>query len=258
MKLDWYKLAQTQEAFDFYEDVETQEVSPVSPEMKKIPRSIDDLDELLDNHQGYNEVTMVLNRNGFDWQEYRFNQEHLITVNLDGKLYVIEDFGYPETKDASEWINDMFEHELYSYVIPKEDDDFWENVHGGSRVYHATTRDHVEDIQRDGLALKSETRGISNRGTGAAVFTSENPDDLENYGNIIFEVNLWKMKQNGYTPSASRETPIEENETRKSLAHQIGLYNYEPNSDFGWEGLYETTVVFHEPIPAQYLEFYSE
>lgn len=257
MNLNWYKSAQEQESFQFYEDMEPQK-APFPQGMKNVPRSVNDLDELLENVQGYNELTMILRRYGFNWEEYRFNVNHIITVNLSGKTYVIEDFNYPETKEASEWIDGMYEHELYSYVIPEDDDDFWDNVHGGSRVYHATTPENKENILRDGLQLKNESRGISNRGTGAAVFTSENPDDIDSYGPVIFEVNLWQMKQSGFTPDASRETPIEENETKKSLAHQIKLYDYEPSSDFGWEGLYETTVIFYEPIPAKYLSLYEE
>ena len=73
--------------------------------------------------------------------------EKIITINIDSKLYVIDDFDFPDTKEASEWVDSLYEHELYNYLPPTEDDDYWNNIYEGSRVFHATTPDHIEDIK---------------------------------------------------------------------------------------------------------------
>jgi hypothetical protein len=124
-------------------------------------------------------------------------------------------------------------------------------------LYHATYSDHLEEIKKNGLQLKNETRSINNRNTGAAVFTCDNPDDIANHGNIIIQIDVGKMKQDGYTPDVSKETPIQAAETREALANKLGL-EMDFISSYNSEGLYTSTVIFYGPIPPKYLGLYKE
>ena len=104
-------------------------------------------------------------------------------------------------------------------------------------------------IMRDGLNPMNETRGISNKSTGSAVFTSDNPEDTDSYG-VAIEINVGAMQADGYMPYVTQEEPVEEKNAKERMANMVGL------EDFNWEvegGIYETTYIFHDAIPAKYL-----
>ena len=54
--------------------------------------------------------------------------------------------------------------------------DFWES---GGEVYHATTEENADDIEKDGIEARSQTRGMSNRNEGSAVYTTTDIDETE-------------------------------------------------------------------------------
>ena len=249
----WYKYAQMlQEEFPFYQDIPVQE-PPVPEAVFKAPKTPEMLDEVIGDCEDYNQVITALKQNGFDWQEIKFPQDVIITVNINGQIYVIDDFYLPTSEEGDEWVNNKWEHELYTYIPPSEDDDFWQQVGKGFTVYHATSSENVNSIMREGLLTKNESRGISNRGTGSAVFTSDNPNDIDSYGDTILAINVGQMKEDGYTPTVSKETPVEESQARSALAHKIGLTNYEPSNDYASEGIYDTTIIFFGSIPPKYI-----
>ena len=247
----WYKLSQ-QKDFDFYEDVEVID-PPIPQELINAPKTVEMLDEVIENVEGYWKLAEVLNQNGFAWNEVDLNENKIIIVQIEPKLYVIESFDFPESTEANTWIDNMYEHELYSYMPPSEDEDFWRDIPMGYTVYHATSKKNLATIMTDGLEPRNETRGISNRHTGSAVFTSENVEETDSYGDVLIEINVGQMKADNYMPNASRETPIEEIQVRNTLAYKIGLPYYEPSSDLGSDGISESTVVFYGIIPPKYL-----
>ena len=249
---NWYKRAQEQQTFQFYSEIEPSE--PYHTEsFNNNPKTKDYLDELLENCSNYIEVVNMLHSSGFNYEEVDFPNDKLISVNVENETYVITDPDYPEAKNAREWIDGLWEHELYSYIPPQEEDDFWTSQDRPSVVYHATTQENVDSILTNGLNPMNKTRGISNRGTPSAIFTSENPDDIGSYGNYIFEINLDQMFNDGYTPSASKETPVEESQIKGQLAWKLGVENYEPQ-DYSTEGIYDSTIVFYGSIPAKYIK----
>ena len=249
----WYKLAQ-QENFDFFEDVGVAE-PPIPPEIINAPKNIDMLDELIENCSNKTILESTLTRNGFNWQIIVFPVGQIITVNVDNKLYVIDDPDFPETKDANEWVDELYEHELYIYLPPSEDEDYWNDIQPHTTVYHSTTEENLNDIKLNGLEPRNETRGISNRGTPSAVFANENSEETESYGNILIEIHVGQMKADNYMPNVSKETPIEEVQVRSTLAYKIGLPYYEPSTDYSSEGMSEATIIFYATIPPKYLTF---
>jgi len=250
----WYKIAQEemQQTMGFLEDVPIQEPQ-VAQEVIDAPKTIDMLDELIEYVEGRAMLSAVLNRNGFDWSTVDLHQKQVITIDIMGKIYVIDDYGYPETKDAEEWIDNMYEYELYTYVPPKEDENFWKSADRPSEVYHATPNENVDNILKNGLEPRDQTRGITNRGTGSAVFTSENPHDIDSYGDVILVIDLNQMMKDGFMPSASKEEPVEEAQTRSQLAYQLGISNYQPSTDYSSDGISESTVVIFDKIPPKYI-----
>jgi len=248
----WYRRSNAQQDFPFYEEVPAE--APTTPEeVLNAPKTVELMDEVIENCTNYHEVANVLGQNGFSWTTVAFPQDTVITVDINNETHVIDDFDMPESKNGSEWVNDMWEHELYHYLPPSKDEDFWKEVGKGFTVYHATTDENIKSIMQEGIQPKDETRGISNRGTGSAVFTSDNPEDINSYGDNVIEINVGQMKDDGYMPNVSRETPVEESQIRSALAHKIGITNYEPYQDYSSEGIYDTTIIFYGPIPLKYL-----
>ena len=125
---------------------------------------------------------------------------------------------------------------------------FWE--HPGT-LYHATPDDYLEDIKEEGLVGSSDTRGISNRSVGAAVFTSTEPTDIDSYGNNVLEIDTEAMKRDGYTPFVGQEPDIESYEKAMSLMHFYGIEG-DPHLDVE-SGMSPTTVIVYGKIPPQYL-----
>jgi hypothetical protein len=248
----WYKIAKAvQEDSEFYKD-DPVKIPTIPQKILNAHKTVEMLDEVIENCTNYHEVANLLTQNGFSWKNIQFPQNNVIAVDIDNTIYVIDHFYLPESQNANEWVNDMWEHELYQYVNPPENDDFWNNVGKGFTVYHATPRENLASIQKEGIQPRNDSRGISNRGTGAAVFTSDNPNDIDYYGDTIVEINVGQMKDDGYMPNVTQETPIEENKIRSALAYKIGIPEYEPQ-DYYSEGIYDTTFIFYGHIPPKYI-----
>jgi hypothetical protein len=218
--------------------------------------NLDNFEESLEyDVKNYGDLVRVLNAYDINWKKIDFPKaDSIIKLQYNNKEYIIDDIDYPSLKDVKQWIYGIYDHNLDDY-IPSQDFNklFWEDVTNGSRVYHATSERYKDSILKDGLKVMDKTRGINNRSTGNAIFTSENPDDIDSYGNVVFEIDLGKMKSDGYTPNVSKEGPIESSEQRNSLAHKVGIDDMDFSSEYDSEGLYPTTIIFYNNIPAKYL-----
>ena len=64
------------------------------------------------------------------------------------------------------------------------------------------------------------------------------------------------MKEDGYMPRASLETPVEAQNAEYALANKIGLENYIPGTELSSDGISESTIVFYDSIPAKYISEY--
>lgn len=165
----------------------------------------------------------------------------------DGQRWVWEDGDAPV--EASTFVFDNDPEEL----LPERDfsKEFWHDVGEKSVLYHATPEHNFDSIKKSGLHPREETRGIGNRGTGAAVFTSSNLNSIESYG-VPIGIDLHAMKRDGYTPRVSQEGPIAEYDARQALASKLGI------DDFGQDeepGIDPDTVIVYGNIPAKYLKF---
>ena len=189
------------------------------------------------------DIRPVLAEFGVNYEEVEFPKAKVLVFSTDA-TYVYEDGSIME---AHEWVNNA---EPLEYYESEPDDDFWQHNLQGFVLYHATPNENVESIMREGLNPMNRTRGIANRSTGSAVFTSDNPDDIDSYGEVVIAIDVGAMQADGYTPAVAQEEPIEEQNLKGNLAHQLGL------EDYSWDvesGISETTYIFYDSIPPKYL-----
>ena len=155
-----------------------------------------------------------------------------------------------EFTPATEWLYNIMNPEEY---IEQKDplESFWSE---GTYVYHGTEEDNLESILTNGLMADSRTRGLSNRGIGDAVFTTFDPEEAERYGDIVLQIDIGSMKNNGITFPVQMETDFEDAEVKSSLAHMLGLRYYEPEIE---HGMSHQTVIIHGNIPPQFIRVYD-
>ena len=254
-----YRLAQTQEEMQFMQDDSLKRGRPDLgySYVPSIECDYDYLDELASTFQGdIHALSKVLKQYGYEVEEKSFpTGKSILLVDVEGTNYVIDDVPCYRLAEAEEWVYAITDIDLLEYFPASNfHEDFW-NDGGASVLYHGTTRDRLGSILRDGLEPRDETRGISNRGTGAGVFMSDNPDEAENHYEVVLEIDVGKMRADGYMPDASQEEPLEEDELRQALAYAVGVDNYE--SGLGSEGIFASTVIFYDIIPSEYIRVYE-
>lgn len=109
----------------------------------------------------------------------------------------------------------------------------------------------------DGLEGRAETRGLTNKSVGAAVFTSLEPELVEAYtgsdGGVVV-INTRQMKQDGFTPFVGPEPEILEKQIASAFAHKIGVDYEEEYSDSGMD---PNTIIVYGDIPAKYITKYE-
>src|SRR6185437_9602849 len=82
---------------------------------------------------------------------------------VDDKIIIIDSDWRVDIKKKEDWIWDIDPEDFYPDYDDNWNEEFWEYP---SILYHATTDENVEDILRDGLESRSQTRGLSNRSVG--------------------------------------------------------------------------------------------
>lgn len=176
----------------------------------------------------------------------------LLVVDFFSETYVLDVPKDPDqeldTPDTAEsLVHEAPESTLEKYIqLPDFNRDFWEHP---PALYHGTSEDSWKEIQAEGLLPMAETRGIANRGTGSAVFTSLDVDVPAEYGDVIIQIDTAAMKRDGLTPEVGLETPIVEHELRSAMAHLLRT-EYEGDIEAGISG---DTVVLYGSVPAKYL-----
>lgn len=244
--MNWYKTSiEKQEDFPFFKDIPKQKQTPVEQTeqyLKLESQTPEIIQDLLDNCKDIKEAIKVL-------KTYKIKHKiikDIVVIYLNNKIYIIDDM--LTMKDAQEWLWSLSDWDLDDYItLGDSNKDFWDYP---SVVYHATTPEKWEIIKEKGLERRDRSRGIDNRNTGSAIFTSDNPDDIGVYGNVVIEINAPQMKIDGYMPPVSKEKPIEEAEKREALANLIGLDDFYVEVE---SGIRTTTIVFFGHIPSKYL-----
>jgi len=267
--MNWYKLSQSeqttqvpkgQQSFDFMANQPEQEAYvPLLPGMEKHWIECSELPDEVENVHQLNELIQILKHCGagnIDMMEDVPDQRKLMTLDWNDKHWVID--GINENQfdmtEAHDWLNNVnWYGRVDNYVtMPDFSKEFWEGVTDGTKVYHGTSEEKLPIILEEGLSPMYETRGMSNRGTGAAVFTSSEQETAQYYYPVVLEIDVGQMKKDGYMPVVSQEEPIAEGEALNALAWKIGLEDYQHEGDSS-DGLDAGTTIFFGPIPPKYL-----
>jgi hypothetical protein len=243
--MNWYKKSQ-QSLFPFFSDLPPQKpfsIEKTEQYRKLIQRTPQILQNLLEQCNDREEIIKILKTYNFKFKIIK----NVISVNINEQIYIIDDT--LTLRNALDWIWTISDLHLDNYVdYPDFNKEFWNHPY---TVYHATHSENLPDIKKYGLKMKKDSRGIENRYTGAAVFTSDNPDDIESYGNLIVKINTIEMKKDNYMPEVSQEKPIINANKREALAHKIGLKEFFVEIE---HGISPTTIIFFGNIPPKYLE----
>jgi hypothetical protein len=138
------------------------------------------------------------------------------------------------------------ENYFENHFPPVWEMDFGE--YGDNYGYHYTYEDRLPKIFVEGLTPRDETRGISNRGTGLAVFLSMGMPTYS--GDVLLRIDVPTMKKDGYLPPATLEEPVMEKMVMEDIARRFGKENYEHYLEQGYE---ENTIVVFGTIPPKYI-----
>jgi hypothetical protein len=133
-------------------------------------------------------------------------------------------------------------------------------------VFHRTTEDALESILEDGsIGAMNASRGLSNRGTGAAIFASAEDDAMGTYGDISIEINLDTLRDDNPDLDVQLEEPLVEVFQKQAAAHVLeresgidltGITESEL-SELSSEGITEDTLVIYGAIPIEYTKIYG-
>lgn len=219
---------------------------------KILPQEEGDFFEEMEDAKGIFEIRYIAQKHGYNTEFVTFPEaDPVIVIISNNKVeYVIDDFNYPQLAEPQEWVDGIGGLYLSEYIdVPEEN--FWNGVTPGYKVYHGTSNERLEDIMKNGLEARSETRGVTNRWTPPGVFASQSPEDAYRYDRII-EIDVGLMKTDGYMPQVSGEEPIEESKIREAIAWSIGFQDY-LNESYSSDGLEEGTIIFFGDIPVKYL-----
>lgn len=179
------------------------------------------------------------------------NGDRVLLIDFDGDRYVLESDGSSfDAKRAEEWLSGKLMHNVGDMVEAEELPDFWQYP---PQLYHATQRENYDEIMTKGLGARSRSRVGSNRWVGSSVFTSTDPEAIDAYGDLIFEIDTVGMARDGVTPQVGLEPGIFEDMQARALAAKIGLYEYDPGVLESGEGLAESTVIIFGHVPPKYL-----
>ena len=172
---------------------------------------------------------------------------------VDGKWWFDVDAQYPRTDDVGSWVYSVDEFDTsWGVVMPDFNAAFWERP---STLWHATPDENVQNILKNGLGRRNDTRGLTNRSVGAAVFTTTEPEELAmgSYGDNHFEIDCAAMKADGLTPTVTQEPEVEEYEFRKALLYKVGAEDAADRLEHGRD-MAPHTVIVHGDIPPKYLK----
>lgn len=213
----------------------------------------EDLKDQIMDARGMEQIVQVLNAAGVDMDQPKSVEPLIVFDGEHGQRYVIDDMDNPWPEEAETWISkEMRGGRADKWIeFPDENEEFWRQVRPGSQQFHGTTAEAWPAIQAQGLVPGTKTRGMTNRGVGAAVFLHPSAEYCKyHYGEVVLAVDVARMKADGYMPRAEREPPAVEYDQATALAHLIGLEGFHWDTE---DGIDMETVILYGKIPPQYL-----
>jgi len=245
--MSWYATSNDEgQEFSFMDESTRME----SPELFHSRHTLESLESLCIETGGALGVESGLVKYGYDYEKIQFpGPQFLFVVTVKEGKFVVPGGRDPWPSEVDDWIWSLTSLDLYDY-FPDIEEDFWENVGPGARLYHGTYDERIESIKENGLEPKEESRGIDNRATGPGIFMSQSAEEAEYSYPIVIEIDVGRMKQDGYMPPMEGEEPVVEARMREAMAWRLGLTDFRVEVE---SGIYESTVICRGKIPPKYL-----
>jgi uncharacterized protein YjbI with pentapeptide repeats len=184
------------------------------------------------------------------------------TFLVDDKVVTIDGDDF-SVQDPEEWVSDQmesmrsnFKDKVEGLLTERFNNDFQEYP---GTLFHSTPNKNLGAIMKQGLRAESQTRGLTNRGVGAAIFTYDNEESTMtgSYGDTVLAIDCKAMKRDGLEFYVEQEPAVTENETAGVLASAVSA------NDFYWEAGGDgaddpATVILHiDRVPPKYLRVVS-
>lgn len=180
--------------------------------------------------------------------EYNSGDPEVAIVHQQDGTVTVKEF----TEFVSKIGNSFMDTISYKEMLGEEISVILENeiYESGGTVYHATPIERAIKIVKSGvIEARNETRSISNRSAGSAVFTDEfAPDNI--YGDVVFEISIDDMIADGFKPHAGREPPVEQAHAEETIARMFEIPDYYSEVD---PDISRHTIVFYEDLPLKYV-----
>lgn len=214
--------------------------------------SSSDWESALDDAETPQDVAAAIQASGARKVEFRHGDPIYVTddhrvIEWDGKDH------FPNLTSFDRWFSDLDVSDYFPDYEDRWNAEFWQHP---PPLYHATTAERATGVERSGLNPLNQTRGLSNRSIGAAIFTtSEYEETLRgSYGEVVFTIDTEQMARDGFRPYVTQEPHIAEMEMREQLARQMGI-EYEPDYQ---SDMSPYTVIVYSAIPRKYLTLDAE
>ena len=227
------------------------------PSLTNLPESMEDLQDLeevafsadeLATHYGLDNPGGIVTDHG-----------EVVTFNpATGQYILMEDLGDGQTGISIHESFDDFAYQLDTAEL--EDEllaDFRSEVTRMGPLLHGTSAESVAAIRTEGLAQTSETRGITNRGIGPAVFLTPNEGMArDSYGGpdgAVLEIDLPRAIADGVidVENLDRESGMFRDDAMSAMASLFDDQDFYPEANF--DGLDPETVVAMQHIPPEYI-----
>lgn len=238
--------------------LEVSQVTGAATHVNRVAASTDSIWEVLDDPKSEDEVAEALApypKLRLDFMNKTFDDLYVVGVERGVKKIVQWDGGkYPTIWDVDAFLYeaDWVREHIEEYLSEQFNNDFQEHP---APLYHATTEENVESVLENGLEANSLSRGLSNRGVGHAIFTSDDREVLsEAYGPVVFKIDVPAMKRDGIVFTVEQEPGHIEYEAVGTLASVLDI------DDFSWDGPGDgaddpSTVILHVgTVPPRYLK----
>lgn len=158
---------------------------------------------------------------------------------------------FRRVRRPEEWIVDIDPTDFYAGDAERLfNREFWLSP---VPLYHGTT--DLEGVMASELEARSESRGITNRHVGDAVFTSVDADKAEEYahgrGGGVLKIDTRAMKRDGFRPFVAEEPDARDERLRGGVAHALQIDWQLESMDPGAAD--PDTVIVFASIPTKYL-----
>jgi hypothetical protein len=154
-----------------------------------------------------------------------------------------------------EWMRSTTAENIIEEIAGKIEERIDRDYHESpGKLWHATDAENIESIMRDGLRAENQSRGLTNRSVGMAIFTTDDRSLVSDaYGDTVLEIDLSGMQRDGIRWAVSQEPSVSLYEAESALAHMLDLDDYSPDNTSDGADDPSTIILYVAVVPPKYL-----